>query len=148
MQIVDSSYQGASGLEHQNSHVDVITPLALGNPFLDGLYAHEIFHAWNVKRLRPADLLPYRYDRPQPTPWLWVSEGITDYYADLVLVRARLVEPAEFLRDHHGQDPERRNATRRWRSRMRRSRPGSTRPTAPGTCTTTRARWPGSCSTS
>ena len=36
MQIADSSYQGASGLEHQNSHVDVITPLALGNPFLDG----------------------------------------------------------------------------------------------------------------
>ena len=97
MQIADSSYQGASGLEHQNSHVDVITPLALGNPFLDGLYAHEIIHAWNVKRLRPADLYPYRYDRSQPTPWLWVSEGITDYYADLVLVRAQLVEPSNFF---------------------------------------------------
>ncbi len=97
MQIADSSYQGASGLEHQNSHVDVITPLALGNPFLDGLYAHEIIHAWNVKRLRPADLYPYRYDRPQPTTWLWVSEGITDYYADLVLVRAQLVEPSNFF---------------------------------------------------
>jgi predicted metalloprotease with PDZ domain len=96
MQIADSSYQGASGLEHQNSHVDVITPLALGNPFLDGLYAHEIIHAWNVKRLRPADLYPYRYDRSQPTTWLWVSEGITDYYADLVLVRAQLVEPSNF----------------------------------------------------
>ena len=97
MQVADSSYQGASGLEHQNSHVDVITPLALGNPFLDGLYAHEIIHAWNVKRLRPADLYPYRYDRSQPTPWLWVSEGITDYYADLVLVRAQLVEPSNFF---------------------------------------------------
>lgn len=97
MQIADSSYQGASGLEHQNSHVDVITPLALGNPFLDGLYAHEIIHAWNVKRLRPADLYPYRYDRSQPTPWLWVSEGITDYYADLTLVRAQLVEPTGFF---------------------------------------------------
>jgi predicted metalloprotease with PDZ domain len=96
MQIADSSYQGASGLEHQNSHVDVITPLALGNPFLDGLYAHEIIHAWNVKRLRPVDLYPYRYDRSQPTPWLWVSEGITDYYADLVLVRAQLVQPSGF----------------------------------------------------
>lgn len=96
MQIADSSYQGASGLEHQNSHVDVITPLALGNPFLDGLYAHEIIHAWNVKRLRPADLYPYRYDRSQPTPWLWVSEGITDYYADLVMVRSQLVQPTDF----------------------------------------------------
>ncbi len=96
LQVADSSYQGASGLEHQNSHMDVITPLALGNPFLDGLYAHEIIHAWNVKRLRPDDLWPYRYDRPQPTTWLWVSEGITDYYADLTLVRSGLVSPEAF----------------------------------------------------
>lgn len=96
LQVADSSYQGASGLEHQNSHVDVITPLALGNPFLDGLYAHEIIHAWNVKRLRPGDLWPYRYDRSQPTTWLWVSEGITDYYADLTLVRSGLVSPEAF----------------------------------------------------
>lgn len=97
MQIADSSYAGASGLEHQNSHVDVVTPLAVGNPFLDGLYSHEIFHAWNVKRLRPADLFPYRYDQPQPTVWLWVSEGITDYYADLILLRAGLSDSAQFL---------------------------------------------------
>ncbi len=87
MQIVDSSYQGASGLEHSNSHVDVLTPPAIGSDFLPSLYTHEIFHAWNVKRLRPADMWPYRYDAPMPTTWLWVSEGITDYYADLALVR-------------------------------------------------------------
>lgn len=96
MQIADTSYQGASGLEHQNSHVDVVTPAAVGSPFLDGLFAHEIFHAWNVKRLRPADLWPYQYDRPQPTTWLWVSEGITDYYADLTLARAGLSSPEAF----------------------------------------------------
>ena len=55
----------------------------LGSPFLLSLYAHEIFHAWNVKRLRPSELWPYRYDQEQPTPLLWISEGITDYYADL-----------------------------------------------------------------
>ena len=91
MQIADSSYQGASGLEHQNSHVDVVTPLAIGSEFQPSLYAHEIFHAWNVKRLRPADLWPYDYAHPQPTPWLWVSEGITDYYADLAEVRGGVV---------------------------------------------------------
>ena len=96
MQIADTSYQGASGLEHQNSHVDVVTPLAVGNPLLDGLYSHETVHAWNVKRLRPSDLWPYRYDRAQPTTWLWVSEGITDYYSDLVLVRSGVQQPAEF----------------------------------------------------
>ncbi len=103
MQIADSSFQGGSGLEHQNSHVDVVTPPAVGSNFLDGLYAHEIVHAWNVKRIRPADLWPYRYDRPQPTEWLWVSEGITDYYADLVLVRAGLVEPAGFYATTSGK---------------------------------------------
>ena len=103
MQLADSSYQGASGLEHQNSHVDVITPLALGNPLLDGLFAHEIIHAWNVKRLRPSELWPYRYDRSQPTPWLWVSEGITDYYADLALVRAGLIDATGFQANTAGK---------------------------------------------
>ena len=50
-----------------------------------------------MKRLRPADLWPYDYVRPQPTPWLWVSEGITDYYADLALVRGGVVDSAGFL---------------------------------------------------
>ena len=53
------------------------------SPALASITAHEIFHLWNVKRMRPADMVPYRYDRAQPTTWLWVSEGITDYYADL-----------------------------------------------------------------
>ena len=97
MQIADSSFGGASGLEHQNSHVDVLTPFAIGSDFIPSLYAHEIFHAWNVKRLRPADMVPYRYDRPQPTTWLWVSEGITDYYADLAEVRGGVVDSAGFL---------------------------------------------------
>ena len=96
MQIADSSYQGASGLEHQSSHVDVVTPLAIGSQFQPSLYAHEIFHSWNVKRLRPADLWPYAYDRAQPTPWLWVSEGITDYYADLAEVRGGVIDDSGF----------------------------------------------------
>ncbi|MFL5561453.1 MAG: PDZ domain-containing protein [Gemmatimonadaceae bacterium] len=103
MQIADSSYAGASGLEHQNSHVDVITPSALGNPFMPSLYAHEMFHAWNVKRLRPADMTPYRYDQPQPTTWLWVSEGITDYYADLALVRGGVVDSNSFAETTTGK---------------------------------------------
>ncbi|HEY2378511.1 MAG TPA: PDZ domain-containing protein [Gemmatimonadaceae bacterium] len=96
MQIADSSYQGASGLEHQSSHVDVVTPVAIGSTFQPSLYAHEIFHAWNVKRLRPAEMWPYEYDRSQPTPWLWVSEGITDYYADLAEVRGGVVDENGF----------------------------------------------------
>ncbi|MEO5815902.1 MAG: hypothetical protein ABIT20_11550 [Gemmatimonadaceae bacterium] len=92
MQIVDSTTQGYSGLEHGSSHVDIVAPPFVGSDFQPSLYAHEIFHAWNVKRLRPADLTPYQYDRAQPTPWLWVSEGITDYYADLAEVRGGVVD--------------------------------------------------------
>ena len=96
LQIVDSTFQGASGLEHSNSHVDVFAPVFIGSEFQPSLYAHEIFHAWNVKRLRPAELWPYRYDVAQPTPWLWVSEGITDYYADLALVRGGITTDSGF----------------------------------------------------
>ncbi|MDQ2665273.1 MAG: hypothetical protein M3Z05_04615 [Gemmatimonadota bacterium] len=96
MQIADSTTQGFSGLEHASSHVDIVASQGLGADFLPSLYAHEIFHSWNVKRLRPADLMPYRYDRPQETSWLWVSEGITDYYADLAEVRGGVVDAAEF----------------------------------------------------
>lgn len=96
MQIVDSSFGGASGLEHQSSHVDVLAPSYVGSEFQPSLYAHEIFHAWNVKRLRPAEMWPYQYSRAQPTPLLWVSEGITDYYADLAEVRGGVVDAAGF----------------------------------------------------
>ena len=96
MQIADGAYQGYSGLEHASSHVDIVGDASDMNE-IQSLYAHEIFHSWNVKRLRPADLMPYHYDRPQPTTWLWMSEGITDYYADLAVVRAGIVDEAGFL---------------------------------------------------
>jgi predicted metalloprotease with PDZ domain len=96
LQIADPSFGGASALEHQNSHVDIVNPGLLGSPILPSLYAHEIFHAWNVKRLRPSELWPYKYDQEQPTPLLWVSEGITDYYADLAQVRGGVIDARGF----------------------------------------------------
>ncbi|HEX4683471.1 MAG TPA: PDZ domain-containing protein [Gemmatimonadaceae bacterium] len=79
------------GLEHQSSQVDEVLRSQLDGNFA-GLYAHEMFHAWNVKRLRPADLVPYRYDDMQPTPWLWESEGVTDYYGLLAQTRTGLLD--------------------------------------------------------
>jgi len=96
LQVTDSAYGGASGLEHQDSHLDVVGGGVLDDPFMPGLYAHEIFHSWNVKRMRPAEMVPYRYDVAQPTPWLWVSEGITDYYADLAQVRGGVIPDTGF----------------------------------------------------
>lgn len=94
--LFDEQFGGGAALEHANSHLGIYSPAFIGSPILASIIAHEIFHAWNVKRLRPQELWPYEYDRAQPTALLWVSEGITDYYADLVLVRGDIVRP-EFL---------------------------------------------------
>jgi predicted metalloprotease with PDZ domain len=96
MAVFPEGFQGGSALEHQNSHLGLYTPGIIGSPILALVIAHEMFHAWNVKRLRPVELVPYAYDRAQPTTLLWMSEGITDYYADLALVRGGVV-PAEFF---------------------------------------------------
>jgi len=50
-----------------------------------------------VKRLRPADLVPYRYDDAQPTGWLWVSEGVTDYYGPLAVERSGISDSTVFF---------------------------------------------------
>jgi len=97
MLIFDSSYGGGSALEHQSSHVGIYNPEFMGTALLASITAHEIFHAWNVKRLRPAEMVPYRYDEPEETTLLWVSEGITDYYSDLALVRSGVVDSTVFL---------------------------------------------------
>ena len=97
LQLADDEFPGMSALEHSDSEFAIVGTPFLDEPFVMSIHAHELAHAWNVKRLRPADLTPYRYDAPQPTPWLWVSEGITDYYADLALVRSGLTDETGFL---------------------------------------------------
>lgn len=112
LQVADSGYGGMGALEHAESELAIVGAEYLDEPFVVAIHAHELVHAWNVKRLRPADLTPYRYDRTQPTPWLWMSEGITDYYADLALVRSGLTDEAGFLSatlgkiDHVANVPE------------------------------------------
>jgi predicted metalloprotease with PDZ domain len=66
------------------------------NGFLS-LVAHEFFHLWNVKRIRPDALGPFDYTKENYTKVLWVAEGITDYYADIALRRAGLVSDGDFL---------------------------------------------------
>lgn len=61
------------------------------------LVAHEFYHLWNVKRIRPDALGPFDYTKENYTKLLWVAEGITDYYADLILRRAGVTSEREFL---------------------------------------------------
>ena len=97
LQVADPDFPGMSALEHADSELAIVGAPHLDAPFVAAIHLHEVMHAWNVKRLRPADLFPYRYDRPQPTGWLWMSEGITDYYADLAQVRGGITDEAAFL---------------------------------------------------
>ncbi|MCB9677223.1 MAG: M61 family metallopeptidase [Alphaproteobacteria bacterium] len=62
-----------------------------------GLVAHEHFHAWNVKRFRPAALGPFDYENEVYTESLWVAEGFTSYYDDVLLARAGLIDRDEYL---------------------------------------------------
>lgn len=71
----------------------------LDNHDIDLEYAaHEFFHLWNVKRLRPLELGPFDYTREVYTTSLWIMEGFTDYYGYLTLVRAGLWSPRKWLR--------------------------------------------------
>ena len=84
--------QGAGGLEHLNSTLLTSSPRSEGAGNLRWLafVAHEYFHAENVKRLRPIELGPFDYDRPPTTASLWIAEGLTSYYGNLLVSRAGL----------------------------------------------------------
>ncbi len=91
------------GLEHSYSQYDILPALAFADPsgtlgdFMYPLLSHEFFHLWNVKRIRPAELWPYDYRAEQYTPFLWWSEGVTDYYGDITNLRAGLRSADQFL---------------------------------------------------
>jgi predicted metalloprotease with PDZ domain len=90
------------GLEHAESHLDILPPAVSQSfdaalPGVLSLVAHETFHLWNVKRIRPAAMWPYDYDTWQPSELLWFSEGVTDYYGDLSMARAGLFSREQFL---------------------------------------------------
>ncbi|HTP98350.1 MAG TPA: PDZ domain-containing protein [Casimicrobiaceae bacterium] len=98
---------GYGGLEHRSStsllcRRDELPHAANGDidddylTFL-GLASHEYFHAWNVKRIKPAAFVPYDLTREAYTRQLWAFEGWTSYYDDLALVRCGLIEPARYL---------------------------------------------------
>ena len=63
-----------------------------------GLCSHEYFHTWNVKRIKPAAFAPYDLQNETYTPLLWLFEGFTSYYDDLLLVRAGVIDEATYLK--------------------------------------------------
>ncbi len=93
--------RGGGGLEHLNSTALQwnrfgFKPQSRYNSFLN-LVAHEYFHLWNVKRIRPDALGPFDYENENYTKLLWVAEGLTSYYEGILLRRAGLISDKEFL---------------------------------------------------
>jgi len=94
--------EALGGLEHKSSTVLMTSRWRAhtreGAVGWLGLVAHELFHAWNVKRLRPAALGPFDYENEVYTRDLWIPEGITSYYEDIVVHRAGLSTRKELLK--------------------------------------------------
>ncbi len=86
---------GGGGMEHANS-------TAIGvhsDEYLPGVAAHEFFHLWNVKRIRPASLDPVDYTKEQYTRALWFAEGVTNTYGSYTLVRSGIWSKEQFYAD-------------------------------------------------
>jgi predicted metalloprotease with PDZ domain len=90
-----------AALEHAAAASIVVPHRCLGDgePYGELLYviAHELFHAWNARRLRPAEHVPYDLSRAQPARSLWITEGLTEYYATRALRAAGKLTRARYL---------------------------------------------------
>jgi len=89
------------GLEHKNSFLTMSNRFVTRTrqPYINwlSLVAHEYFHNWNIKRLRPVELGPFDYETENHTKSLWVAEGVTDYYGALLVRRAGITTTPEYL---------------------------------------------------
>lgn len=78
------------GMEHRNSTsiVERVDKIAGNEPDLLGTFSHEFFHCWNVERLRPKTLEPFDFSHANMSDELWIAEGFTQYYGELLLKRS------------------------------------------------------------
>lgn len=92
---------GGGGLEHLNSTaIGHSRALFQRNPSTTyGISAHEFVHTWNVKRLRPVELGPFAYDRANRTTGLWLAEGVTSWYGDVLMARAGHTPVEQFWKE-------------------------------------------------
>lgn len=100
--ILHNTTERGGGLEHLNSTSLQFSPTGYKprekyENFLE-LVAHEFFHLWNVKRIKPAMLGPFDYEKEVYTSLLWVMEGLTSYYDTLVPCRAKLYSPEKYFK--------------------------------------------------
>ena len=101
----DPTAQRGDGMEHLNSTQIIETGALADRGVFDGAIsaaAHEFFHVWNVKRMRPAGLGPWDFTHPLVTRGLWIAEGFTNYYGKLSQRRAGLWDDEQLFRSYAG----------------------------------------------
>jgi len=93
--------EAKGGLEHDHSTVIMAGRRQMRNrdDYIKwlGVVTHEFFHVWNVRHMRPAELADIDYQTEQYTGQLWLAEGLTSYYDNLLMSRAGLIKPKEYL---------------------------------------------------
>ncbi|GAB3946863.1 M61 family metallopeptidase [Spirosoma harenae] len=90
-------YVRGDGMEHRNSTM-IAVPIAFTGPErVLGVFAHEFFHSWNVERIRPKTLEPFNFEKSNMSYELWFAEGFTQYYGELLLVRAGFTPVDEYM---------------------------------------------------
>lgn len=99
-------YKAYHGVEHLSSTVITLGPgyaLMNDNLYEDflGISSHELFHAWNVKTIRPEELFPYDFTKENYGKMGYLSEGVTTYYGDLFLVRSGLFTESQYYKQLH-----------------------------------------------
>lgn len=87
------------GMEHRNSTI-LTSTRSLEEGGMEnniGTVSHEFFHAWNVERIRPKSLEPFNFEEANMSGALWFAEGFTSYYTSLILCRAGLISPKNYV---------------------------------------------------
>ena len=91
-------YVHGDGMEHRNSTMISIPVAFHGDDRLLGVFAHEFFHCWNVKRIRPKTLEPFNFEKSDMSYELWFAEGFTQYYGELMVERAGFAKDTDFVK--------------------------------------------------
>ena len=100
-------YRHYHGVEHQNSTVISLGPSydIMGRRYDDllGVSSHELYHTWNIKNIRPAEMLPYDFSKENYSELGYVAEGVTTYYGDLMLYRGGVFNQVQYHKELDNQ---------------------------------------------
>ena len=93
------------GVEHRSSTMQVLGPdsggLLTDELYIDllGLASHELFHTWNICKIRPKELLPYNFTKENYFQTCFIAEGVTTYYGDLMLYRSGVFDKQQYYKE-------------------------------------------------